>query len=153
MSACGGLLPDFGPGRVRQLHALGLQALVLRGRLMASAGTAPAGRAEAAPLPGAATAGGVRLRLWFAPDGAPQGAGETRLLHALLRALGLTPEEAEARPEAAGLPQLAFAGASVQVPDGAIRLPPLARLHDPLEKRIAWGCLRQLRRQLREGRQ
>lgn len=124
--------------RQRQLRALGIEMLVQRG---APGKAATQGQDEPeTPAPA------VCLRLWFAEGQTPQEAGAQRLLRDVLRSLGLTPEQATGSDP--DLPQLAF---GEPAPEGAIALAALARLRDPLEKRIAWPVLRRLHRRLRTG--
>ena len=148
-----------------RLHALGLQPMVRRavfqpaaamhdphaGRPIAPAAAAldpedgPDGRASSI------RAESVAVRLCIAGGGsAPSGGPEARLLGDLLASLGLTLAQVrwasdDVLPE--DVPVLAF---GPHAPRGALRVAALTRLREPLEKRIAWPLLRQLRRQLRE---
>src|SRR5690606_10359975 len=85
--------------------------------------------------------GGQCLRL----HGADVAAGD-RLLAALLRALGIAPEQVSARADAA-LPLLVFGDGGDPGADG-VRAPALPQLRDAAAKRALWPALRRLRRRL-----
>lgn len=93
-----------------------------------------------------------RLRLWFPPEQRdPRSGPQARLLQQILRSVGVDDAdmdllETDVNPD--GVRVLGFGSGA---PAGAVRLPTLDRLRDPLEKRIAWPLLRRLRRQLRQA--
>lgn len=124
-------------------------------------------------------AAGPRLRIWFSQAQADVFEGpHRRLLQDLLCSIGLSPDqvqlmESQASAPAPGsgadavsgfdtataspegqvsgnndLPILAF---GIGAPAGSTRIAALPRLRDPLEKRIAWPMLRELRRRLRSA--
>lgn len=129
----------FEPRQLRRLHALGITPLRLR---TATGDVAqPAGQDVAA-------APAIALYLWLPPRAAdPFHGPHVRLLHQLLCGLGLGPEQVAlgAPEEGDAQPVLAFGPGG---PPGAVQVPALARLREPLEKRIAWPALRRLRRRL-----
>lgn len=93
------------------------------------------------------------LHLWFAPEVPdPLPAPSARLLDDVLCSLDLDASQivrmAGERDPGGEHPVLAF---GTGAPDGAVRLPTLEKLRNPLEKRIAWPILRGLRRRLRRG--
>ena len=135
----------FDAQRLRQLQALGLSPMRLRdhGAGESSASTSPMVHEDVVST-------ALPVHAWFP-------AGETdaftgpyaHLLAQILKCLGLRPDQV--RP---GLPAegetavlLAFGPGA---PQGAIRLSALAKLRDPIEKRVAWPVLRDLRRRLRQ---
>ncbi len=138
----------FDAQRLRQLHALGLAPMRLRTQAAADA-AGPVSQHEAT---GAMQPAGMPVHLWFPPGEADAFTGpHARLLVQLLKCLDLSPEQV--RP---GLPNdgqaallLAFGPGA---PEGATRFAALAKLRDPIEKRIAWPLLRGLRRCLRRAR-
>lgn len=124
-------------------------------------------------------AAGPRLRIWFSQPQVDVFEGpHRRLLQDLLCSIGLTPDQVQLMdsqtsaptpgsgaatgpgfdsttaspegrvPENSDLPILAF---GIGAPAGSTRIAALPRLRDPLEKRIAWPMLRQLRRRLRSA--
>lgn len=132
----------FEPRQLRQLHVLGITPLRLR---TAAGDVAP----QAQPAGQEVTAApAIALYLWLPPrEGDPFHGPHERLLHQLLCGLGLAPAEVVLGVPDGGdaWPVLAFGPGG---PPGAVQVPELARLRDPLEKRIAWPALRRLRRRL-----
>lgn len=138
----------FDAQRLRQLHALGLAPMHLRGRAVAQADE-PASQHNVAD---ATQATDVRLHLWFPPGETDAFAGpHARLLTQVLASLGLAPGQVrEGGPDdGPATPLLAFGPGA---PEGSTRLAALVKLRDPIEKRIAWPLLRGLRRRLRQAR-
>lgn len=128
----------FEPQQLRQLRALGITPL----RLRSAAG-------EVMPqAPDADVASAIGLCVWLPThEGDPFRGPHERLLRQLLCALGLTSEQVVLDVPDAGdvRPVLAFGPGG---PPGAVQLPALVNLREPLEKRIAWPALRRLRRHL-----
>ena len=90
----------------------------------------------------------IELRLWFPPAVMdPLKGSDAQLLRYLLRSLELDFEQVTtlSGENDKALPVLAF---GADAPAGAVRLPALEKLRNPLEKRIAWPVLRGLRRRL-----
>ena len=133
--------------RNSQLRALGIVPLQLRASVSTEVLTPP----TASHTPeGIATNTGVRLQVWLPPtEGDPFAGPHARLLGDVLRSLGLTRQKIQTgMPEKDhNLPLLAFGPGA---PADAVKLSTLVKLRDPIEKRIAWKQLRQLRRCLRE---
>ena len=138
----------FDAQRLRHLHALGLAPMRLRGHAAAAAAepaSAPDATDAAAPI-------GMPVHLWFPPGEPDAFAGpHARLLTQVLACLDISPGQIQP-----GLPDdgetallLAFGPGA---PQGATRFAALARLRDPIEKRVAWSLLRGLRRRLRQTR-
>ncbi len=146
----------FGALQRARLEALGLVPMVRRDVVRPGV-PVPAPRAGSETPARAAARGAIdppaerTIRLCVAGSGPwPAPGPDARLLDDLLASLGLTVAQVQwvsggVPPE--GIPMLAF---GVEAARGALRVPALARLREPLEKRIAWPLLRQLRRQLRE---
>ena len=139
----------FDAQQLRQLQALGLSPMRLRGRgVMETAPVAmpetrlPAGSNAAAPIT-------MPVHLWFPPDDADAFTGpHSRLLTQILQCLGLTPDHVQPGLPAEGEAALLLAF-GLGAPQGAIRMSALAKLRDPIEKRVAWPILRGVRRRLR----
>ena len=132
----------FEPRQLRQLHALGITPLRLRAAADDAMPQAPADGQEVTAAPA------IALYLWLPPREAdPFHGPHEPLLRQLLCSLGLAPEQAllGVPEEGDARPVLAFGPGG---PSGAVQLPALAKLRDPLEKRIAWPALRTLRRRL-----
>lgn len=139
--------PPSATQRDSWLRALGLEPMQLR------AATAAADSETVIASDAAATvATSPVLFLWSPPDdAAPLHGPYARLAADLLQSLGVRVEQVGAgQPDAmpSDVPILVL---GAQAPADGVRLPALARLRDPLEKRIAWPILRRLRRRLREG--
>ena len=138
----------FDVQRLRQLQALGLSPMRLRGHAVAEV-IEPVSDQDAANV---AAPPGIPVHLWFSPGEPDAFKGpHAHLLAQLLRCLDLSPEQIQP-----GLPSdgqtallLAFGPGA---PEGATRFAALAKLRDPIEKRIAWPLLRGLRRRLRQAR-
>ncbi len=139
----------FDAQQLRQLHALGLAPMHLRGHATAQVAVPVLAREEPS---GNAPRSSLPVHLWFPPGEPDAFAGpHGRLLTQLLRCLDLSPEQVQSGiPIDGEAPLLLAFGPGA--PQGAIRLAALAKLRDPIEKRIAWPLLRRVRRRLRQGR-
>lgn len=135
----------------RQLHALGLVPMRLRGQATVEVAEAVAPVAVHEPAD-TALPRTVPVHLWF-PPGEPDAltGPHARLLTQLLTCLDLSPDQI--RP---GLPDTAETALLLAfgpgAPQGATRFAALAKLRDPIEKRVAWPLLRGLRKHLRQAR-
>lgn len=138
----------FDARNLRRLRALDI--VPLRRRVAVPSGVA---HEAVADTPELSVRREIVLQLWFAPD-VPDPLPESfaRMLRYLLRSLDLdVAQVARMAGENGGdgeYPVLAF---GIGAPDGAVRLPALEKLRNPLEKRIAWPILRGLRRRLRRA--
>ena len=139
----------FDAQRLRQLHALGLSPMRLRGNAADAVAPVSVQEPVAAPVPPPIA---MPVYLWFPPGEPDAFAGpHARLLAQFLACLDLSPQQIQP-----GLPAdsqtailLAFGPGA---PPGATRFAALAKLRDPIEKRVAWPLLRGLRKRLRQMR-
>lgn len=133
--------------RNRQLRALGIVPFQLRAATTVDEPLTPA-VSDAFEVTTTSTE--TLLQLWLPPtEGDPFAGPHARLLGDVLRSLALSRQQVLLGMSRKGsdLPLLAFGPGA---PAGAITLASLVKLRDPIEKRIAWKQLRQLRRRLRE---
>ncbi len=91
----------------------------------------------------------IRLHLWFAAgQSIPCEGLPARLLDQILASIGTTRAQVTVLDAATADDGVAVLAFGAGAPLGAVSLPTLERLADPLEKRIAWPILRRLRRKL-----